>query len=202
MRARRDETAPAPSLEPGEHVPVLLDEVLEWLRPSSDGLYVDGTLGNGGHAVAVLELSAPDGRLLGLDADPDALVVAGDRLAPFGDRVTLVNASFRDLTAVAGSQQLGPVDGVLLDLGISSRQLDASGRGFSFRGEEPLDMRFDPTLGESAAELLGRAEEAEIADILYQFGEEHRSRRVARAIVHQRERAPIATTSDLVAVVE
>src|SRR5262245_1881419 len=115
MPARRAQRAPAASLGPGEHVPVLLDEVLEWLRPCSGGLYVDGTVGNGGHAAAILERSAPDGRLLGLDADPDALVVAGERLAPFGDRVTLVNASFRDLIAVAGSEQLGPVDGVLLD---------------------------------------------------------------------------------------
>jgi 16S rRNA (cytosine1402-N4)-methyltransferase len=113
-----------------------------------------------------------------------------------------VNASFRDLATVVGSTGFGPVDGIVMDLGISSRQLDVGGRGFSFRHDEPLDMRFDPTRGESASDLLNRADEAEIADILYQFGEEHRSRRVARAIVRQRERSPISTTQDLVHAVE
>jgi 16S rRNA (cytosine1402-N4)-methyltransferase len=194
-----EETA---GLQPGEHRSVLLDEVLAWLAPRSGGLYVDGTLGNGGHAAAILERSAPDGRLLGLDADPAAIEIARERLAAFGGRATLVNASFRDLTAVVESQQLGPVDGVVLDLGLSSRQLDVGGRGFSFRRDEPLDMRFDPSGGESAADLLNRADEGEIADILYQFGEEYRSRRVARAIVRLREQAPLATTQDLVRAVE
>jgi 16S rRNA (cytosine1402-N4)-methyltransferase len=181
---------------------VLLDEVLEWLRPRPGGRYVDGTLGNGGHAGAVLERSAPDGRLLGLDADPDAIAVARANLASYGERALLVNVSFRDLAAVVEAQRFGPIDGILLDLGISSRQLDAGGRGFSFRRDEPLDMRFDPTHGESAADLLNHADESEIADVLYQYGEEHRSRRVARAIVRQRERSPFATTTDLVAAVE
>jgi 16S rRNA (cytosine1402-N4)-methyltransferase len=180
----------------------LLDEVLEWLRPQAGARYVDATLGNGGHAAAILERSAPDGRLLGLDADPDAIVVARERLAPYGERATLVNANFHDLTTVIADQQYGPVDGILLDLGLSSRQLDTGGRGFSFRRDEPLDMRFDPTRGESAAELLNHADEGDIADIIYQYGEEHRSRRVARAIVRQRERAPFATTDDLVQAVE
>jgi 16S rRNA (cytosine1402-N4)-methyltransferase len=181
---------------------VLLDEVLEWLRPRPGGRYVDGTLGNGGHSSAILERSGPDGRLLGLDADPAAIDVARERLGPFGHRATLVNASFRDVASVVGENDFGPVDGILMDLGLSSRQLDAGGRGFSFRHDEPLDMRFDPNHGESAAELLSRAAESEIADILYQFGEEHRSRRVARAIVRERERAPIDTTARLLAVVE
>src|SRR5215212_6164158 len=187
---------------PGEHLPVLLDAVLDWLRPASGGRYVDATVGNGGHAAAILECSGPNGRLLGLDADPEAVEVARARLAPFGERATIVNASFRAMAAVVEAEGFGPVDGVLMDLGISSRQLDTGGRGFSFRREEPLDMRFDPAAGESAAELLARADEEEIADILYQYGEEYRSRRIARAIVRQRGRAPIATTTDLVAVVE
>jgi 16S rRNA (cytosine1402-N4)-methyltransferase len=140
--------------------------------------------------------------LLGLDADPDAIVVAQAHLAPNAERATLMNASFRDIANVVEAQRFGPVDGILIDLGISSRQLDAGGRGFSFRREEPLDMRFDPTRGESAADLLNHADEGEIADIIFQFGEEHRSRRVARAIVRQRERAPFATTTDLVRAVE
>ena len=194
------ETLAAP--EPGGHLPVLLDEVVFWLAPTPGRWYVDGTLGNGGHAAELLRRTAPTGRLLGLDADPDAIAVARARLAEFGDRATIVNASFRDIAEVVQARAFGPIDGILLDLGISSRQLDVGGRGFSFRRDEPLDMRFDPTRGESAAELLNRADESEIADVLYEYGEEHRSRRVARAIVRQRERAPFATTGDLVLAVE
>ena len=193
---------PGEPLPAAEHISVLLDEVLAWLRPHAGGIYVDGTLGNGGHAAAILEASAPDGRLIGLDADPVAIEVASARLARFGERAVMVNTSFREMDRVLQGQGVGPVDGILLDLGLSSRQLDAGGRGFSFRRDEPLDMRFDPTRGESAAELLNRADEGEIADVLYQFGEEHRSRRVARAIVRQRERAPFVTTADLVKAVE
>jgi 16S rRNA (cytosine1402-N4)-methyltransferase len=189
-------------LAPGEHLPVLLDEVLEWLRPRSGGRYVDATVGNGGHAAAILAASAPEGRLLGLDADPVAVEVARRRLAEYRDRATIVNANFRDLPAVVESHDIGPVDGIVIDLGISSRQLDAGGRGFTFRHDEPLDMRFDPRRGESAAELLERADERELADMLYQFGEEYRSRRIARAIVRHRASAPLATTRDLVQVIE
>jgi 16S rRNA (cytosine1402-N4)-methyltransferase len=202
MRARRPDPEFSASLGPGEHQPVLLDEVLAGLRPGAGGRYVDATVGNGGHAAAILEASAPDGRLLGLDADPVAVDIARGRLAAYGQRATIVNASFRDLPSVVEAQAFGPIDGIVMDLGISSRQLDVGGRGFSFRRDEPLDMRFDPTRGESAAELLMRADESEIADLLYQFGEEYRSRRVARAIVRQRDRAPIKTTADLVSAVE
>jgi 16S rRNA (cytosine1402-N4)-methyltransferase len=195
-----DDLAVAPA--PGEHVPVLLDEVVAWLQPRAGGRYLDATVGNGGHAAAILGASAPDGRLLGLDADPAAVEVARARLSDFGDRATIVNASFREMDRVVEEQGFGSVDGIVMDLGISSRQLDVGGRGFTFRYDEPLDMRFDPTRGESAADLLNRADEAEIADILYQYGEEYKSRRVARAIVRQRERAPITTTRDLVHAVE
>jgi 16S rRNA (cytosine1402-N4)-methyltransferase len=180
----------------------MLAEVIEWLRPRSGGRYVDATLGNGGHATAILDASGPDGRLLGLDADPGALDVASTRLERFGSRASLVNRNFRDLASVAPAAGFEAVDGIVIDLGISSRQLDTGGRGFSFRREEPLDMRFDPTSGESAAELLARADEEEIAGILYQYGEEYRSRRVARAIVRQRQQAALETTQDLVRAVE
>jgi 16S rRNA (cytosine1402-N4)-methyltransferase len=192
--------APAPMA--GEHLPVLLDEVLAWLRPSSGGRYVDATVGNGGHAAAILDASGPDGRLLGLDADPDAVEIARGNLAAYGERAAIVNASFRTMADAVRAHEFGPVDGIVMDLGISSRQLDVGGRGFSFRRDDPLDMRLDPSRGESAAELLNRADEHEIADILYQYGEEYRSRRVARAIVHQRARTPFATTADLVHAVE
>ena len=198
--------APAPTHAPaptaGEHLPVLLNEVLAWLRPFKGGRYLDATVGNGGHAAAILEASGPDGRLLGLDAAPEAVEIARGNLAAYGERATIVNASFRSMADAVRTHELGPVDGILMDLGISSRQLDVGGRGFSFRRDEPLDMRLDPSRGESAAELLNRADEREIADILYQYGEEYRSRRVARAIVHQRARTPFATTADLVHAVE
>jgi len=202
MPASPAERIVTPPVEPGGHISVLLDEVLHWLQPRDGGRYIDGTLGNGGHAAAILATSGPTGRLLGVDADPAAIRVAEDRLAAFGGRVVIVNRSFRDLAAVVEAQQFGQADGILLDLGISSRQLDAGGRGFSFRHDEPLDMRFDPTRGESAADVLNYADEVQIANILYEYGEEYRSRRVARAIVARRSRAPIVTTHDLVTVVE
>ncbi|MCC6174638.1 MAG: 16S rRNA (cytosine(1402)-N(4))-methyltransferase RsmH [Chloroflexi bacterium] len=188
-------------MPPGEHASVLRDEVLAWLRPRPTGRYVDATLGNAGHAIALLE-AAPDTTVLGLDADPAALDVARARLGRLAERATLVHANFRDLASVARASGFADVDGIVMDLGLSSRQLDVAGRGFSFRRDEPLDMRLDPTHGESAAELLRHADEADIADILYQYGEEHRSRRVARAIVQRRERSPIETTQDLVQAVE
>ncbi len=185
----------------GEHVSVLQDEVAEWLRPRPGAAYVDGTLGSGGHARALLAASAPGGRLLGLDADPAALAVARERLADFGSRVVTVHANFRDLAAVAAAHGFTEADGIVMDLGLSSRQLEASGRGFSFRADEPLDMRFDPHSGESAAELLNRADERELADILYGYGEEHRSRRLAREIVRRRVEQPFTHTGELVAAI-
>jgi len=126
------------------HVPVLLSEVLQGLSPRSGGRYLDGTLGGGGHAVAVLEASAPDGRLLGIDADPAALAAAGARLASFGERATLAHGNFRDLGRLAHEHGFAQVDGLLLDLGVSSHQLDTPERGFSFTADAPLDMRLDP----------------------------------------------------------
>jgi 16S rRNA (cytosine1402-N4)-methyltransferase len=175
-----------------------VDEVAFVLRPRQGGWVIDGTVGMGGHAEAVLDRSGDDVRLLGLDADPEALRRAGARLASFGERVRLVHASFADLAEVAAAHGVGEAQSVLLDLGVSSWQLEASGRGFSFQGDEPLDMRLDPTRGETAAELLNRLPEAELSRLLYEYGEERHARRIARTLVRRR---PLATTGDLVAAV-
>jgi 16S rRNA (cytosine1402-N4)-methyltransferase len=175
-----------------------VDEVAWVLRPRHGGWLIDGTVGMGGHAEAMLERSGEDVRLLGLDADPEALRLAGARLARFGARARLAHASFADLGAVAAEHGIDEARAVLLDLGISSWQLESSGRGFSFQGDEPLDMRLDPTRGEPAVSLLNRLPEAELSRILHEYGEERFARRIARAVVHRR---PLATTGDLVAAV-
>ena len=175
-----------------------MDEVTFLLRPREGGWVIDGTVGMGGHAEAMLEGSGAAVRLLGLDADPEALRQAAARLARFGERARLAHASFADLGAVAAEHGIAEARAVLLDLGISSWQLEASGRGFSFQRDEPLDMRLDPTRGEPAATMLNRLPEAELARILHEYGEERFARRIARAIVHRR---PLATTGDLVAAV-
>lgn len=182
-----------------QHVPVLLDEVRALLQPERGGLFVDCTVGLGGHARMLLEAGAT--RLIGIDRDVDALAIARATLAPFGDRVTFVHADYRDITAVLDAQGAGLVDGLLADFGVSSMQLDAEGRGFSFRRDEPLDMRMDRTRGETAAELLDRVDEQELADVIYQFGEERRSRQVARAIVAARAHGRIETTGRLAEIV-
>ncbi len=181
------------------HVPVLLDEVRTLLQPERGGTFVDCTVGLAGHARMLLEGGAT--RLIGIDRDADALALAREALAGFGDRVTLVHADYREFAAVLDACGVGEVAGVLADLGVSSMQLDADGRGFSFRRDEPLDMRMDRTRGETAAELIDRADEKELADVIYQFGEERRSRQVARAIVSARQQAPIATTARLAEIV-
>jgi 16S rRNA (cytosine1402-N4)-methyltransferase len=175
-----------------------VDEVAFLLRPRDEGWVIDGTVGMGGHAAALLERSGPDVRLLGLDADPGALRLAGERLARFGDRARLVHASFADLGDVAAAHGLAEARAVLLDLGVSSVQLEDATRGFSFQLDGPLDMRLDPTRGETAAALLNHLPEAELARLLYEYGEERFARRIARSIVHRR---PLATTGDLVAAV-
>jgi len=180
------------------HAPVLLAEVLAALAPRPKGRYLDGTLGGGGHAEAILAASAPDGRLLGLDRDPAALDRARARLAPFGARAVCVHARFGALGAVAAAHGFSPLDGVLLDLGISSDQLDDPTRGLSFQRDGPLDMRLDPGEDVTAADLVNTLPERDLADLIYRFGEERRSRRVARAIVAAR---PIATTGGLAEVV-
>ncbi len=184
---------------------MLYEEVLDYLAPHGGGFRaIDCTVDGGGHSFGLLERSAPDGQLLGLDADATALALAGERLAPFGSRVTLVNRNFRELGAVARERQLASVDAVVFDLGLSSLQLASSGRGFSFRGDEPLDMRFDPDSTNdalTAAELLNELPEAELERIIRGYGEEARARRLAHAIVERRQTQAFARTGDLLAVV-
>jgi 16S rRNA (cytosine1402-N4)-methyltransferase len=178
-----------------QHVPVLLDEVRELLQPQRGGTFVDCTVGLAGHSRMLLEGGAT--RLVGIDRDRDALDLARRALAAFGDRVALVHADYREIDAVLDGQQVEQVAGVLADFGVSSMQLDAEGRGFSFRRDEPLDMRMDRTRGETAAELIDRVDETELADVIYEFGEERRSRQVARAIVAARQQGRIETTGRL-----
>lgn len=182
----------------GGHLPVLLDEALELLNVKPGGLYVDGTLGLGGHAAEILRRSAPDGRLVGFDRDAEALARAAPALAPFGERARLVHADFRE-----GGERLGGElpDGVLLDLGVSSFQLDTPERGFSFRHDGPLDMRLDRSRGETAAQVVGSLSETELADVIWRHGEEPRSRRIARAIVNARRVKRFETTGELAEVV-
>jgi 16S rRNA (cytosine1402-N4)-methyltransferase len=187
--------------QPVEHVPVLLEEVVAWLDPKPGGVYCDATVGLAGHARAVLEKSAPDGRLVGLDRDPSALEAARVALQPFGDRVTLVHARFSEARQVLERLGAVPVDGFVVDLGVSSPQLDRPERGFSFRNDGPLDMRMDPTSGETAAELLRRVDEDELARIIRDYGEERYAGRVARAIVTTRQTEPLETTGRLAALV-
>lgn len=184
------------------HEPVLLAEVLEVLRPERGGIYLDATVGLGGHAQAILEESAPSGRLIAIDRDPDAVAFVRRRLAAYGDRVRVFHATFDALEAVLQRAGVEEVDGVLMDLGVSSYQLDASGRGFSFRWDEPLDMRMDPTRGKTAEELLRRGETAALEFLFRVYGEERFSRRLAEAIVARRRREPFRTTGDLVRLIE
>ena len=172
------------------------------LRPRLGGWMVDGTIGMGGHAERLLETTGAESRLLGIDRDPEALARAARRLQRFGTRVVLRRGSFRHLGAIATDAGVERAAAVLLDLGLSSYQIEESGRGFSFQGEEPLDMRFDPAAGPTAAELLARLPAEEIARLLAEYGEERHARRIARALVERRGRAPVATSADLVAVVK
>jgi len=177
---------------------VLADEVAFLLRPRGEGWVIDATVGMGGHAEAILSASAASVSLLGLDVDPEALARAGARLASFGDRVRLARSSFRDLAQAAGAHGIDSTRSILLDLGVSSWQLEQSGRGFSFQGDEPLDMRLDPRAGETAAALVNRLPDAELARVIFEYGEEPHARRIARAIVRRR---PLTRTGDLVAAV-
>jgi 16S rRNA (cytosine1402-N4)-methyltransferase len=179
-------------------VPVLLAEALELLAVRPGGLYVDGTVGLGGHAEEVLARSAPDGRLVAFDRDAEALALAASRLAAFGGRVRFEHADFREMPERMKGES---PDGVLLDLGVSSMQLDQAERGFSVSAEGPLDMRMDRSQAFTAADLVNRLPEKELADLVYRFGEERASRRIARAIVETRRAQPIRTTSALAALV-
>jgi 16S rRNA (cytosine1402-N4)-methyltransferase len=185
-------------VERAVHRPVLYQEIIHALQPHSGGKYVDGTLGAGGHAWGILDASQPDGRLLGMDVDPQALALARERLATYGERAIVVQASYVELNTQLSALDWQAVDGIVLDLGLSSMQLDTASRGFSFQADAPLDMRFDPRNPVSAAELVNHLPEADLADLIYRYGEERRSRQVARAIVRAR---PLHTTLELAQVV-
>lgn len=178
------------------HIPVLFGTVLEYLAPRENGKYIDCTLGASGHAGGILERG---GRVLGLDADPGALALAQTHLARFAPRAVFVHANFQHLARVARENHFFPADGILLDLGISSMELADNNRGFSFASAGALDMRFDPTLGETANDLVNHSSEQELANIIFQFGEERASRRIARAIVNNR---PITSAAQLAQTIE
>lgn len=182
---------------PYAHTTVMLDEALRYLAPVSGGLYCDATLGGGGHAEAILETSSPGGRLIGVDRDGDALEATRARLARFGDRVRLIHGRLGQLPAILEAEGGGPLDGLIVDLGISSPQVDRAERGFSFQKTGPLDMRMDQSQGETAGQLLRRISVEEVADILRRFGEERFARPIARNIKEAVARGELATTTDL-----
>ncbi len=199
------QTTPGPQGGPAGagHVPVLLREAIEFLAPRPSGVYVDATFGGGGHTRKILESSAPDGRVLALDADPEAVRRAERLMADpgIGNRLRIVHANFAHLGEVLREANVGPVDGVLFDLGLSSFQLDDAGRGFSFRTGGPIDMRLDPGEGAPVAEMVNTLPEVELANIIFEYGEEPKSRRIARAIVRERDRALITRTDVLAEIV-
>ncbi len=180
------------------HVPVLLDEVIAGLQPQRGGYFVDCTVGLGGHAAAILEEISTSGRLLGIDADPDAIKLSQDKLGDYGEAVALVNDNFINLEAICKRYHFHPVDGILFDLGVSSLQLDTAERGFSFQLDAPLNMRFDPGQELTASDIVNSFSEQELAKLIEKYGEERHSRRIARYIVQNR---PIATTVELARLV-
>ncbi len=184
------------------HIPVLLHETMDALAVRPGGTYIDCTVGGGGHAAEILRRSAPDGRLIGFDQDENALRAAGDRLAPFGDRVTLVRTNFEHIADVAARLGIGAADGVLMDIGVSSHQFDEAERGFSYHHDAPLDMRMDRTRPLSAAVLVNEWEESEIARVIREYGEERWAGRIAQFIVRARAQRPIETTGQLVEIIK
>ena len=184
------------------HVPVLLDEAMGYLNPKSGGTYIDGTLGLGGHTGEILKRSYPDGRVIGIDRDVEALKIASVRLQEFGDRVDLMHGNFSEMGRIAEELGIKEVDGILLDIGVSSLQIDTDIRGFSFLRDAPLDMRMDTTGGITAADLVNNYSVEELQEILWKFGEEGYARRIVREIIKSREIARIATTRELAQIVE
>ena len=182
-----------------QHVPVLLREVVEALAVRPGGRYVDCTLGAGGHAEAILEAASPDGELLGIDLDPEALSTARERLATFAERVTFVEGNFGQVGGLCRERDFAPVQGILFDLGLSSLQLEEAHRGFSFQREGPLDMRFSPRQELTAADIVNTYREEDLADLLWRYGEERQSRRIARRLIEER---PVRTTTQLAKAVE
>ncbi len=182
-----------------QHKPVLYQEVLDILQPFPGGLYVDGTVGAGGHSRGILERSSPDGKLIGFDRDPAALTLAESNLAEFTDRVLLIHGSYHELALHLNNQNFHSVDGILIDLGLSSMQLDSPERGFSFRYDAPLDMRFDPGQPFSAFDLVNESTREELAEIIFKYGEDKFSRKIADAIIRNR---PLATTQELAEIIQ
>jgi len=180
------------------HIPVLLEETIEALQVRPGGRYIDCTVGEGGHAAAILERSSPGGQVLGLDADPEAIKVAQAELQKRGKEFLLINGNFNHLEEICSSSNFRPVHGILFDLGMSSLQLEEGKQGFSFQREAPLDMRFNPSQELTAAEIINNLPEQELAHIIWEYGEEHRSRRIAKYIVKNR---PIGTTLELAEIV-
>jgi len=189
-------------IEQSRHIPVMLDEVLKSLHPRKGGNYIDGTLGGGGHTFAILDRSAPDGRVLAIDTDAQAVARAQQRLsnALHDGRLTLVQQNFVEMADIVQAQDFAPVQGILLDLGFSSDQMDDPQRGFSFSADGPLDMRLDASLPRSAGDIVNSAGEQELADIFWRYGEERRSRLIARRIVQERARGPIKSTARLAVI--
>jgi 16S rRNA (cytosine1402-N4)-methyltransferase len=183
------------------HTTVLLEPTVDFVAPRSGGVYVDCTLGGGGHTALMLERSAPDGRVIGIDRDPIALLAARERLAHFGDRFTAVHSDFGAIKNVLASQSIERVHGIVADVGVSSPQIDDATRGFSFMNEGPLDMRMDTTRGETVLELIERLDADALANVIYELGEERKSRRIARSIKEACDAGELSTTSDLASAV-
>jgi len=180
-----------------EHLPVLIEQVIEFLDPHPDGIYVDCTLGGAGHALKILERSSPTGRLIGIDRDGEAIEEAYLRLKPYESRITLIHGNFSDLREILRELNIGKVDGILIDLGVSYQQLIDEKRGFSFQSEGPLDMRMDRTQRETAAKLINTLSRVELEGILRRYGEGRWGRKIAKAIVRHRQKTPIVTTTQL-----
>jgi 16S rRNA (cytosine1402-N4)-methyltransferase len=184
-------------MERVEHASVMVRETLDALAPRAGGVYADATAGRGGHTRAILDASAPDGRVVAIDRDPQAVEETRQRLAAYGARALVVHGAHADVAAILREHGYERVDGLIADLGVSSPQLQTAERGFSFNAEGPLDMRMDTSSGETLAELLERVDERELADIIYEFGEDRRSRAIARSILRARDDGELATTADL-----
>jgi 16S rRNA (cytosine1402-N4)-methyltransferase len=180
-----------------QHQPVLMNQTLNSLKLRPGGVYLDGTLGGGGHTEAILQATEPDGKVIGLDQDDEALAAASQRLKPFGERFCPIRANFAEMEQVLAAEGIAGLDGVLLDIGVSSHQLDEPDRGFSYMQDGPLDMRMDRRGGQTAADLVAELSESELANLIYRYGEEKFSRRIARRIVEQRAQTPIESTKQL-----
>ncbi len=185
-----------------EHRPVLLGETVDSLRIKPDGIYVDGTLGGGGHASEVCRRLGEKGRLIGIDQDGEAIQAAAERLSPYGDRVTIVRSNYEQIAQVLGDLGIRKVDGIYLDLGVSSHQFDDAARGFSYREDAPLDMRMDQRQSQTAADIVNEYDESELYRIIRDYGEERFAKNIARQIVRQRQEKPVETTGELSEIIK